>query len=75
MSNNFELEILPDSMNRIKSRGLLTWACILGILYLHPYFVFTGIIYSQRYWTRRLQAHGPEDPGRPKLYIRQCDVK
>ena len=72
MKNKIELEILPDSMNRIKSRGLLTWVCLMGVLYLYTSFVFTGIIYSRRYWTRRLRAHGPEDSKKPKFNIRRC---
>ena len=43
MSNNFELEILLDSMNRIKSWGLLTWVCLIGVLDWDPCFVFTGL--------------------------------
>ena len=59
MKNSFELEILPDSMNRIKSRGLLTWVCLIGILYWYPCFVFTGLDVVEEIG---LEAYKPMDP-------------
>ena len=73
MKNSFELEILPDSMNRIKSQRLLTWVCLIGVLYWYPCFVFTGLDVVEEInpkltspWTRRF--------GRPRSHIRQCNI-
>ena len=59
MSNSFELEILPDSLNRIKSRGLLTWVYLIGAFHWYPYFVFTGLNEVEEIG---LEAYKPMDP-------------
>ena len=55
------MEILPDSTTRIKSRGLLTWVCLMGISRIYPWLRFQASEELKDYGPEDLEAHEAED--------------